>query len=144
MTPLRLLVVDDEQAIRDMLSRHFRFHGHLVALAENGETALAYMENHPVDIMITDIMMPVMDGIELIGHVREDYPFVRILVVSGYVTLDNALSCLRRGADGIFAKPLEDMGALERAVERSAEILQEWQRQLALLNASKPSRGCHG
>lgn len=144
MTPLRLLVVDDEQAIRDMLSRHFRFHGHHVALAENGVTALAYMENNPVDIMITDIMMPVMDGIELTARVREDYPFVRILVVSGYVTLDNALCCLRHGADGIFAKPLEDMGALERAVERSGEILQEWKCQLALLNASKPSRGSHG
>jgi CheY-like chemotaxis protein len=137
---IHILVVDDESGICDMLSRHFRFLGYKVATASNGVEALQYMSQHSIDILITDIMMPVMNGIELTAQTRKDYPFVRMLVVSGYVTLENALRCLRNGVDGIFAKPLEDLGALERAVTRSTEILQEWSEQLSLLNASKPSR----
>lgn len=135
---VKLLVVDDEKPLRDMLSRHFRFAGYDVATAENGRAALEYMRKNKVDILVTDIVMPEMDGLELTAAVRDGFPLVRMIVVTGYVTLNNAMICLQNGADAIFAKPVSDMEKLEKAVSRSVDILQEWADQLAILYSSKP------
>ncbi len=138
---IRILVVDDEKPIRDMLSRHFRFLDYDIVTAEDGVDALQFMERNKIDILMTDIKMPRMDGLELTQKVKDEYPLVRIIVVTGYVTLSNAMACLQNGADGIFSKPLEDMAPLENAVKRSTEILQEWAKQLSLLTNLKPSGG---
>jgi len=134
----QILVVDDEKQIRDMLSRHFRYLGYAVSTAEDGCAALKHLESNKVDILITDIMMPNMDGIELTTRVRAEYPLVRMIVVTGYVTLTNALATMQNGADALIPKPLEDMAPLEHAVARSAEILQGWVDQLAILTRGKP------
>lgn len=137
---LKILVVDDEKPLRDMLSRHLRFSGYSVATEENGIRALDYMRKNKVDILITDIMMPEMDGLELTAKVREGFPLVRMIVVTGYVTLNNAMTCLQNGADAILAKPLNDMELLDKSVRRSAEILQDWAVQLSVLTASKTQK----
>jgi CheY-like chemotaxis protein len=141
---VQLLIVDDEEEIREMLSRHFRFLGYEVEVAENGAMALEIMQNRKTDIIISDIRMPVMDGPELCKAVRKDYPMTRMIMMTGYVTLDNALSCLRRGADGLIFKPIEDLTELEDAVKRSLTIIQNWVDTLAKIRgASKKGSPAH-
>lgn len=124
--PIHLLVVDDEEQIRDMLSRHFRYLGFDVQTAENGQDALDKMSQWKTDIVISDIRMPVMDGAELCKRIRTDYPMTRVIMITGYVTLENALACMRRGADRCIFKPIEDLTELESAVNKSVETVSYW------------------
>lgn len=136
---IRILVVDDEAEIREMLARHLSFQGFDVDTAEDGAAALAHLERQRTDIVLSDIMMPGMDGLELLRAVRQQYPMVHVIMMTGYVTLENALACMRRGADTIVFKPFEDLNDLDEAIERAIEALQRWVRILHELTAMKPA-----
>lgn len=135
----RILVVDDEPAIQEMVQRHFRFLGFEVETAGNGVEALARMQDQRYDIVISDIMMPVMNGTDLLREIRRHYPMTHVIIISGYVTLDSALTCMRLGADTLVLKPLEDLGLLEEAVERAVATIARWLGLLNQLQAMKPS-----
>lgn len=140
-TSAQLLVVDDERDILEMISRHFRYKGYPVETAENGRVALDILGQRKVDILISDIMMPVMSGVELLRHLRQDYPMIRPIMMTGYVTLENALACIRYGADACVFKPFEDMGLLETAVLEAESKLKYWMKILKELRALKPDGG---
>ncbi len=129
----RILVVDDEKNIQEMLSRHFRFLGYDVLTASNGREALELMDKKRCDVVITDIKMPVMDGVELIRQVHKQYPMTHVIVITGYVTMENVLACMRHGADTCVYKPLEDLKELEGAVGQAVEHLKHWQEKLKSL-----------
>ncbi len=133
----RLLIVDDEEEIREMLSRHFRFIGFEVDLAINGVNALEILATKRIDIVISDIMMPEMDGVTLLQEIRIHYPMVRIIMITGYVTLENALACMRNGAETLVFKPLIELSELDEAVYRTLEILKVWQQKLQDLRGMK-------
>lgn len=135
----RILVVDDEQAIQEMVQRHFRFLGYEVETASNGIEALSRMRDQRYDIVISDIMMPEMDGTDLLREIRRHYPMTHVIIMTGYVTLDNALTCMRLGADTLVLKPLEDLGLLEEAVERAVATIARWLGLLNQLQGMKPS-----
>ena len=136
---VRILVVDDEQEIREMVQRHFRFLGFHVDTAENGLDALRIMQGKRYDIVISDIMMPEMLGTDMLREIRKQYPMTHVIMVTGYVTLDNALTCMRLGADTLILKPLEDLGELEAAVERSVAAVARWLNLLKKLQEMKPA-----
>lgn len=136
---VQILVVDDEAEIREMLARHFRFLGYSVETAANGREAIARLEETRTDIVISDIMMPQMNGVELLAHIREEYPMTHAIMITGYVTLDNAMNCMRLGADTMIFKPLEDMSQLEQAVGRAVARIQHWLQLLTDLRAMKPA-----
>jgi CheY-like chemotaxis protein len=98
----RILVVDDEPDLRFLLRRVFERAGHEVIEATDGAAALALVYESPPDLVVTDIMMPVMDGAELIGRLRSDPATagIPILSVSGDGHLAN-------GADAIAPKPYD-------------------------------------
>ncbi|MBU2511852.1 response regulator [bacterium] len=135
----RLLIVDDELDIREMLSRHYRFKGFEVDLAGNGREALEILSKKRIEIVISDIMMPQMDGVELLKEIRIHYPMVRIIMITGYVTLDNALACMGNGAETLVFKPLMELKELDDAVLRALEGLKAWQKKLQDLQRMKPS-----
>lgn len=135
---VRILVVDDEVEICDMLTRHFRFLGYDAVSAPNGHEALEIIQNNPPSIVISDIKMPVMDGTELLRTLRHEYPMIHVIMITGYVTLDNALTCMRLGADTLVFKPLEDLRELENAVERAVSSITHWLDLLKELRAMKP------
>ncbi|MCI5064832.1 response regulator [bacterium] len=134
---IQLLVVDDEEEIREMLARHFRYLGYSVDTAENGQDALSKLEETKTDIVISDIMMPVMDGPDLCRKIRKDFSMTRVIMITGNVTLSNALTCLRLGADHCVFKPLEDLSELEVAVKRSEETILRWTDILNKLSGRK-------
>ncbi len=135
---MHLLIVDDEADIREMLSRNFRYLGYSVDTAANGKEALEVLGRVKVDILISDIMMPEMNGVDLLRAVRNDYPMVRSIMITGYVTLENALACLRFGADYCIFKPLTDLRELESAVEESAQKIRYWLTVMRELRGMKP------
>ncbi|RPJ80143.1 MAG: response regulator [Deltaproteobacteria bacterium] len=137
----RILIVDDEAAIRDSLARHFRLKGYETATAENGLSALEKLSDLSFQVVVSDIMMPVMDGIDLLRRIRTEYPMTRVVMITGYVTLENALACLRNNADTCVFKPLDDLQELDTAVENAVAYLEHWKRKLVVLKGMKPTGG---
>ena len=135
---INMLIVDDEAEIREMLSRHFRYRGFSVDTAGNGEEALQVLATKKIDLVISDILMPVMDGPELCGRIRQDYPLTKVIIITGHVSLDNAMTCLRRGAETCIFKPIEDMAELEEAVNRSVDSIKRWVKILTELKGVRP------
>lgn len=79
----RILVIDDEAQVRTLLTRILELEGYTVHLAENGEEGLALVESYAFDLVITDMIMPIKDGLRFIMELVRDYPEVRILAISG-------------------------------------------------------------
>ncbi len=123
---VHLLIVDDDPDIRDAVARHFRLGGYEVQTAANGREALDKMENARCDIVISDIVMPEMEGPDLLRAIREQYPMVHVIMMTGQVALENVLVCMRRGADTCIFKPFADFEELDAAVRRAVEATQRW------------------
>ncbi|MFH0920626.1 MAG: response regulator [Fibrobacterota bacterium] len=136
----RLLIVDDEKDIREMLSDHFGFLGYEVDLAANGKDALEKMSTNKYEIVISDIIMPEMDGIDLLRNIKQQYPMTHVIMITGYVTLDNALACMRHGADTCIFKPLQDLKELEKAIKSALSSLETWHQKLKQLKGMKNDR----
>ena len=132
MTPC-LLVVDDESEIRNSLSRRYLLKGYSVDTAQNGLEALHLLEQKPFQVVISDIKMPEIDGLELLRRIRTEYPMTRVIIMTGYVTLENGLSCLRHSADTSIFKPLQDLQEMDAAIERALNYLQHWENKLLQL-----------
>ena len=79
----RILVVDDDKAVRQLLRTVLERRGHSVVEAENGAEGLQYYRAAPADLVITDIQMPVMDGLQMIKELRGAFPTVKIIAISG-------------------------------------------------------------
>lgn len=138
MMKVQLLVVDDEPELRETLRRHYRLQGYDVAVAENGREALEVMARQRVDLVVSDIQMPEMDGITLLRTIRDEYPMVHVIMITGYVCLENVLACMRKGADTCVFKPLTDFQELDAAVQRAVDSLQRWLRILNELRGLNP------
>jgi len=122
-----------------MLSRHFRFLGYDVAVAENGSAALKCLEEQKTEVVISDIMMPVMDGIELLRQIRVDYPMTHVIMITGFVTQENILACMRHGADVCIFKPIDPIEELEEAVKVAEHALDKWKSVFIRLHQMKES-----
>lgn len=137
MTARHLLLVDDEAGIRDSLARHFRLAGYEVETACDGLDACEKLAKVPYRVVVTDIMMPRMDGIGLLRLVRREYPMTRTVMITGYVSLDNALACVRLGADTCVFKPFQNLEELDTAVEAAFVHHEHWERKLLELRGLK-------
>lgn len=136
---VKILIVDDEIEICEMLSRHFRYIGYDVDTASNGVEALEKLSHSSFQVVISDIVMPKTDGVELLRAIKNQYPMVHTVMITGYVTLENALACMRLGADTCVFKPLEDLTELEDAVANAVKALKQWQEKLKTLKAMNPT-----
>lgn len=130
MSLIRVMLVDDEAIVRDGLRSCIDWEANgfsVETLEENGARALAYMEKDPVDLVVTDIKMPVLDGLELIRQSKEaDYP-AKFLILSGYDDFAYAQKALRYGADDYILKPIKEeelLNALIRIRDRYFPKLQ--------------------
>ena len=116
----RVLVVDDEKRIRDGCRSILTMGGFEVGLAENGYAGLKKIEEEHFDIILLDLMMPGMRGIDLLNHVKGKHPDTLIIVITGYATLEHAVEAMKKGAFDFISKPFspEDLRAvIARAIE---------------------------
>lgn len=103
---IKILVVEDEELIRDIFKQSLENLGFSVETAEDGKTALELCQQNTYQIVTTDINMPVMDGITLLKHIKSRWPFIEVIVVSGYASIENAIDALKIGAFDFILKPV--------------------------------------
>ncbi len=104
--PQTILIVEDEKNTRDGLKWALERPDTEIATAADGEEALAYAREHPVDFVLTDIKMPRMDGMEFLHHLREEHPEVDVAVLTGHGTVETAVEAMKLGAAHYFIKPV--------------------------------------
>lgn len=115
-----LLIVDDEQSYRQLLNLVFQGDGHNIRTAMNGRDALAKLEAESADVIITDVKMPDMDGIELLRSVREFLPDVGVILMTAFATVETAREAFKLGADDFIQKPF-DVEELKIIVKKALE-----------------------
>jgi two-component system, chemotaxis family, chemotaxis protein CheY len=120
---LRILVVEDDSATRRLYRFLLANSGFTVYEAEDGRVALDQLARYPCDLMITDLNMPRMDGIELISAIRQRDLTLYIIVITAFGTSETEKLVLEVGADAYLAKPF-DFEALVRRVQSYAELRQ--------------------
>ena len=100
-----ILVVDDELLIRDLLYDFFTGQGWSISVAENGEKALEVLNEKQVDLILSDIKMPEMDGLTLASRVRESHPGLPVVLMTGFPSVETAVSALRSRVEDYVIKP---------------------------------------
>ncbi|MDV3237628.1 MAG: sigma-54 dependent transcriptional regulator [Gammaproteobacteria bacterium] len=121
MEPRRILVVDDEAKMRRLLELALKGLGHEVVQAEDGEAALAAFDTAPFDLVLSDLRMPRMDGLQLLRALRERGEDVPVIVLTAYASIETAVEAMRLGAADYMLRPLE-MKDMELAVTRALAL----------------------
>ena len=138
-TQARILIIDDEPGIRQSLRGILEEdEGHLVSEAGSAEAGLEILSREVPDVVFLDIWLPGMDGLEALLHIREAYPALPVIMISGHGTIESAVTAIREGAHDFIEKPL----SLERvvlAVNRALEVVSLRRENLALKSGLAPS-----
>ncbi len=116
----RILIVDDELHVRESLAHWFTEDGYEVEAAGSGSEALSLLGKNSYDVIVSDIKMPKMDGLELLGRVRKKDENVAIILVTAYASVDTAVHALKEGAYDYLVKPF-DPEELSRIVAKACE-----------------------
>lgn len=123
MKNARILLVDDEPEIRRLLSRHLQRLGYTVQEAVDGEEAAAAAAMEIPDVVITDMSMPRLGGLELLERLRSMDPSLPVIVLTAHGSRENVIAAMRRGAAfDYLLKPLQDLTVLDVAVARAFEV----------------------
>ncbi len=123
---ISILVVDDEEGPRESLKMVLKSY-YRVELACNGSTALKRLESPGVDLVTVDLRMPVMDGMELLKQIKQRYPEIDVLIITGFATLKSAAEGIRKGATDYLMKPFNEgqiLSTIRQTVERKKLFLQ--------------------
>ena len=112
--PERVLIVDDDAPLRESLELVLAAEGYEVATAADAESALRRIEDSPIDVVLCDLRMPGMDGLELLPHLVRRLPAATVILMSAYGTEDLAIEAMGRGAYDYLAKPFEPKELLLR------------------------------
>jgi two-component system response regulator AtoC len=122
-----VLVVDDELNIRRVLAAMLKRDGYEVTTAADGEQALAVLARAPVQVVVTDLVMPRLDGLSLLRRVSADYPDVPVIVITAHGTVDSAVAALKAGAFDFITKPFAQE-ELKKVIAKAARA-HELERQ---------------
>jgi len=128
----RLLVVDDEKAMRVSLAEIFNLRGAQVTTAADGREAVELLNQHDFDLMLLDLKMPGMSGIQVLEVAQKVRPATVVILLTAHATLDSAISAMRRGAYDYLLKPCEPR-ALISGVERGLAKRAEFMRRQSLV-----------
>lgn len=122
--PIEILVVDDEAIACHRLRTALEKSGYAVEICENGLLAIARLQQKQFDVVVTDIRMDDVDGIQVLDAVQRSQPATKTILISGYATVEVAREALAKGAFDFIAKPFQpkDLRAIiERAVQQSGK-----------------------
>jgi len=116
----RILIVDDEEQMRDLLSKVLDRNGYQVSVAGDGEQALALLEKEPVDLVVTDVRMPGVSGLEALKAIKELNPEIVVIIMTAFGSIDQAVQAVKDGAYDYINKPFkidEMLLTIEKALE---------------------------
>ncbi|MFZ2088382.1 MAG: response regulator [Desulfobaccales bacterium] len=131
----KILLVDDEERFRNTLGKMLRAQGFEVTAVDSGQGALDELARNPYDVILLDMRMPGMDGLETLAAIKKDHPGPEVIVLTGHASVDAAMDIIRLGASEFLLKPCpleEVMAKIETAYERK------------LSRQEKPSPGENG
>ncbi len=126
----RIMIVDDEKNTREGLKWALEGTGAEIQVAQDGEQALVRLGTIPVDLVITDLKMPGMDGVELLTHVREEFPDTDVVILTGHGTVESAVEAIKEGAFDYLMKPvnIDELQLLVDRVFEQKDLRQENER----------------
>ena len=113
----RVLVVDDEETLRIVLSDELAREGYEVTTATDGKEAIASIQTKKFDVAILDVKMPNVDGYEVLKFAKKNFPLVRVIMLTAHADLGSAIEAKKHGADDFIEKPY-DLFDLFSAIER--------------------------
>jgi DNA-binding NtrC family response regulator len=113
----RVLVVDDEEALRTVLSTELKGEGYEVDTASDGDEAISIVQNKKFDLLLLDIKMPKVDGFEVLKFVKKSFPSIKVIMLTGFADLKNAIESKKLGAEDFVSKPY-DLVDLLTTIER--------------------------
>jgi len=122
----RVLVVDDEKRIRDACSRMLSDEGCEVAVADNGTTGLEMIQQSHFDIVLLDLMMPGLSGIDVLTDIKAKHPDTVVIVITGYATLEHSIETMKKGAFDFLSKPFSP-SQLRVIITKAIEFIQTLQ-----------------
>ncbi len=128
-----LLIIEDEDLVRDSYVDMFEMLGFNIDTAENGQIGLQKIARNAYDIVITDLNMPVMDGLETLRRIKKKFPSIQVIVITGFATIENAINAMKEGAFDYITKPI----SLEHArivLTRCAQHIKDVNENEALRN----------
>lgn len=135
MAKAKILIVDDEEAIREVVSTLLEAQGHECASVSNGLLAQEFLKTHSMDLVLSDMVMPEMDGMRLVEWMRQTDPDVPVIMVTAMHDLSTALEAIRRGAYDYILKPFEKdqlYVGVRRALEHRQLVLERYNYQRTL------------
>jgi len=103
----KILVIEDEDEVRHSYDDMFTFFGYDVESVPNGREGMSRITKKDYDIVVTDLNMPEMNGIEVLKYIKKKKPYIEVIVITGYATLENAIEAMKVGAYDYFAKPVD-------------------------------------
>ncbi len=104
---VNILVIEDEPQVRDSYLDMFSFFGYEVNAVSNGREGLALINKNGYDIVVTDLNMPEMDGLEVLQYIKKKKPYIEVIVITGFATLENAIKAMKMGAYDYVTKPVD-------------------------------------
>lgn len=114
-------MVDDEESIRTVISKVLQGEGHDVVTVTSGEEAIDLINKEPFPIVLADIRLEGMDGIQLLRLVKEGHPDIQVIIITSYASLESAIHAMRYGAYDYLVKPFESIDHISFAVRKAAE-----------------------
>ena len=102
------MVVDDEKLLGESLCELLNYHGYETLYASNGQDAVEMIRQKRPDVILTDLIMPQMDGLELIEYVKEHFPDIGMIMITAYGTVESSVKALKKGAFDYITKPFRE------------------------------------
>jgi len=112
-----ILVVDDEEALRTVLSTELGSEGYKVEAASDGDEAISIVQNRQFDLVLLDIKMPRVDGFEVLKFIKKNHPQMKVIMLTAFADLKNAIESKKLGAEDFISKPY-DLVDLLTTIER--------------------------
>jgi len=118
MDQVRILVVDDDEALRSVLSNELKNEGYIVETAADGDEAIEIVKQRKFDLALLDIKMPHVDGFQVLQYLKKEHPVIKVIMLTGFADLKNAIEAKKLGADDFVSKPY-DIVDLVTTIERA-------------------------
>lgn len=104
---IRLIIVDDEEQFLELMLKRLKKRGINALSAGDGKSCLSILEQQPIDVVVTDVKMPNMNGIELLSHIKKKYPDIEVILLTGHLSTSDGIEGIKLGAFDYLSKPVE-------------------------------------
>ena len=138
-----ILIIDDEEIVRRTLQRYIEHRGDTPYLAENGRVGLKLLQEQSIDLIITDVRMPDIDGMEVLHQVRDHHAEIPVIIVTAYADTDTAIQAVNEGAFAFLQKPILPNALNTRIDEVLDDLIRRHQQSAHLEGLEKNTAEQH-